>query len=421
MENSLESHRIDRAQRRIPAARYTDRLFFEREKTHLWPNTWLMACAEIEVAAPGAFYELAIGDQSILIVRGTDARLRAFHNVCRHRGNQLRGGCGVAEKLRCRYHGWTWDLNGALVEIPSRESFPTLSDNDAALRTCHLETWGGLVFVSMAANPPPLVTWLTPIPDCLAPYKLEPMTLLRRVSARMPANWKTVCDAFLEAYHVQGIHRQLLPYFNDLGLTYDVWSPHSRMIMPMATPSPRIAPPNDREQIRSMLEENGFHAYALRAAGWTQERDVPPGMTARSIAQAAVRQFAAAIGQDVSALSADQLVDDHHYFVFPNLVYNLFATGYLLMRYRPDARDHEAAWWDLWVFARTPAKQDLPALEVLTEPMGKVGLIADQDFENLPGVQRGMHSSSFDSLVLSEQEERVLAFHAEIDKRLFAL
>jgi phenylpropionate dioxygenase-like ring-hydroxylating dioxygenase large terminal subunit len=105
----------------IPAERYTSPEFAQREHEHLWPRVWQFACSIDHVAQPGDFHEYRAGYQSVLIVRGDDGELRAFQNVCRHRGSELCAGTGAGlTELRCPFHRWTWSLAGELREIPSR-------------------------------------------------------------------------------------------------------------------------------------------------------------------------------------------------------------------------------------------------------------------------------------------------------------
>jgi len=115
---------------KMPVSRYISPEFFERELTDVWPKTWQLACTVDHVAEPGDWFEYRVGRYSVLIVRGDDGVLRAFQNVCLHRGSELCSGSGggLAE-IRCPFHRWTWGLDGRLREVPSRREFGILNDD----------------------------------------------------------------------------------------------------------------------------------------------------------------------------------------------------------------------------------------------------------------------------------------------------
>src|SRR5262249_33996726 len=155
----------------VAKERYTSSEFAALEMERLWPRVWQVACREEELPNRGDFVEYPIGDQSILVVRGDDGAISAFHNACMHRGTGLANGCGsLPGVIQCRYHGWRYDLTGALVGVPDREEFPGLPD-DVRLGPVRCDTWGGFVFVNMDADAPPLLEFLDPIPKILGPYR----------------------------------------------------------------------------------------------------------------------------------------------------------------------------------------------------------------------------------------------------------
>ena len=111
----------------VPADRYYSAAFAQLEVERMWPKVWQVACTVDHVAEPGDYFEYRCGPYSVLIVRGDDGTLRAFQNVCRHRGNSLCAGSGSdLRELRCGYHGWTWDLAGVLKRVPNRKGFGAL-------------------------------------------------------------------------------------------------------------------------------------------------------------------------------------------------------------------------------------------------------------------------------------------------------
>ena len=149
---------------KIPVSRYTSPEFFAREMVDVWPTTWQLACTVDHVANPGDWYEYRVGQLSVLIVRGDDGELRAFQNVCRHRGSALcrASGSGLTE-IRCAYHRWCWDLDGRLREVPSRRGFGVLNDDSRSSR-CRSARGAPLVFVNLDLDAEPLADFLEAVP-----------------------------------------------------------------------------------------------------------------------------------------------------------------------------------------------------------------------------------------------------------------
>ena len=116
---------------RVPASRYISPQFAALEMERLWPHVWQIACPVDLVREPGDYFDHTIGQLSVVIVRGADGELRAFQNVCLHRGNELCHGHGSGlSELRCSYHRWCWDLDGRLREVPSRQGFGVLRNDE---------------------------------------------------------------------------------------------------------------------------------------------------------------------------------------------------------------------------------------------------------------------------------------------------
>src|SRR4051794_29634278 len=112
----------------IAKERYISREFVDREMDRLWPRVWQVACREEEIPSAGDYVEYVIGDQSMLVVRGTDGEIGAYYNACLHRGTRLAAGVGsfADGRIKCSYHGWCYDLAGRVTSVPDREEFPGL-------------------------------------------------------------------------------------------------------------------------------------------------------------------------------------------------------------------------------------------------------------------------------------------------------
>lgn len=188
--------------RTLPWAWYTDsdRLLVERER--IFASAWQYAGHTGQVAEPGSYAPARAGHVPVVLVRDRDGTLRAFLNVCRHRGHPVATGAGRRETLQCPYHGWTYGLDGALRAAPrSRE--PGFTPDGIALRPVSVDTWGPLVFVNPALDAPPLREALGRLPELV---EVEGLEFRFRDEFELAANWKVVCENYLECYHCAVAH-----------------------------------------------------------------------------------------------------------------------------------------------------------------------------------------------------------------------
>ncbi len=226
---------------RVPTSRYTSPEWATLEEQRLWPHVWQLACTADHVAAPGDFFEHRVGRLSVLIVRGDDGELRAFQNVCRHRGNPLCEGSGRGlTELRCGFHRWTWDLHGELREVPSRKRFGTMRNEDDPLFAASVDTWGPLVFVNLDPDAAPLAEYLEGVPEDIEWAGLEDFRCTTFVEVPVVANWKTAVDGFSETYHLQGLHREMLAVVDDVDTPQRLWDRHGKSMQRYGVPSPRL-------------------------------------------------------------------------------------------------------------------------------------------------------------------------------------
>ena len=152
----------------VPAEHYISREIVQLEKRLLWPKVWQLACRLEEIPFPGDYVTYDINDESVIVVRQTPDTIRAFYNVCQHRGRRLTEGCGSAARLQCRFHGWQWTLDGNVIRIVDRDDWqgcPDMSDEDFSLPEIKVDTWAGFVFVNFDPACEPLARHLAPVPE----------------------------------------------------------------------------------------------------------------------------------------------------------------------------------------------------------------------------------------------------------------
>ena len=226
---------------RVPAWYYTSPEFHALEVEKLWSRVWQMACLEEEIPDVGDYHVYEIADLSFLIVRTADG-IKAFRNACLHRGRLLRDDHGRgAKNLRCAFHGWAWNLDGSLKEIPCQWDFPSVSEADMALPEALVDTWHGFVFINPSRDAGPLHEHLAGLDEHFAMYPFEQRVKVAHVEKIMRVNWKACQEAFMESYHVVATHPTLMETLADASTRYDTYGNFSRAISPQGTESPHLA------------------------------------------------------------------------------------------------------------------------------------------------------------------------------------
>ncbi|HEY2303766.1 MAG TPA: aromatic ring-hydroxylating dioxygenase subunit alpha [Acidimicrobiales bacterium] len=400
----------------VPKGRYLEESFADLERQLLWPRVWQLACLTTDLAAPGDWVEYRIAEQSYIVLRDLEGDVRAFHNVCPHRGFTLCEGAGSCDDgvLRCGFHGWRFDLDGAVREISSQASFGRIRRADYGLRPVRIGVWGQLVFINPHPDGPDLSEFLDPIPQDLAPFELEKRLCTSRFTITMPGNWKVTVDAFNEAYHLQGLHPTLIPFMDDVHTTFRVFERgHSMMQLPLGVASPRLAPSTEQQVAEA------FHAAYPSMLGARPE-DGPDlaGGTARQYAIDRIRQRCAAGGVDLSALGDAQVIDDFHYLAFPNLVFNVHAEANWIFRARPGTHPGTSL-FDFFQFNRLADGVAKGPQDHVVFPEGaRIAEVIDQDLDGIGRVHAGMRSGAFEAVSLGRLECRLVAMHSELDRLL---
>ena len=305
--------------------------------------------------APGDYFEYRVGPLSVLIVRGDDGELRAFQNVCRHRGNALctGGGEGLSE-IRCGYHRWCWDLAGRLREVPSRRGFGALRNDELPLFPVQVGEWAPLVFVNLDLSAPPLDEFLEGIPADAPWLGLADFRCTYDVEMPLACNWKTLIDGFSETYHVQGLHREMLPMTDDVNSPQRLWDLHGKLEQPYGVQSPRIRDEKSSQEIYdAFVAVMGTRIGKPVAEPAGPVPEIPNGSTLRDVLADGVRATAAGIGVDLEGLSTEQLLNMQQYNLFPNATIVAFPDLLQVVKARPGETPDECL-MDTLVFERRP-------------------------------------------------------------------
>ncbi|HEU4569842.1 MAG TPA: aromatic ring-hydroxylating dioxygenase subunit alpha, partial [Gemmatimonadales bacterium] len=217
----------------IPSAWYVDPGFHRLDRDAVFAASWQnVGCLE-QVGRPGQFLVATVADNPIIVVRGEDGALRAFYNVCRHRGGPLALCDGEARALRCQYHGWTYLLDGSLRGVPKMDRSELFDKKDFGLRPVAVDVWEDQVFVHLGERPEPLARLVAGIAERIAPARVGGLRLAKRVDYEVGCNWKVYVDNFLEGYHVPFVHPELVSLFEYSRYRTELFERHSLQWSPL--------------------------------------------------------------------------------------------------------------------------------------------------------------------------------------------
>ena len=402
----------------IPVARYTSQDFHNLESERLWPSTWQMACRLEHIQNTGDYVVYDICDISIIVVRTDENTVKAFHNSCLHRGTALLEGSGTAEHLKCPFHGFTWAIDGTFKGMPASWDFPQVERDSFCLPEAQVAIWGGFVMVNPDGNAAPFETYAAPLTEHFKPYPLETRYIAHHACQIVDANWKTTQEAFLEGYHVSTTHPHTLRFANDMDCAYDIYEPNvSRLLQAVGLPAThligevpqaeiaatmqKMLPKEDREAVPENVDTRAWLGDRFRASFSKQWR------------------------VDLSECSDAEVLDSIQYFLFPN-----FAPwgGYAIpiaYRFRPWENNPNKSLMEIMLLHPIPDDGRYQTAEPFwlesgqswTEAPGfkQLGIVIDQDMENLPKIQKGLRAASHDHLTLSDyQEIRLRHFHRRL-------
>lgn len=407
--------------------RYASAAFHRLEAEKMWPKTWQFVGREEQIPKAGDHLVYDIVDSSIIVMRGDDGVIRAFHNSCLHRGRALRMNGGTVGQLKCPYHGFTWDLKGKLASMPCTWDFKHLEGRNNDLPPVRVDSWLGFVFINLDENAQPLNDYLDALPEHFRDYAFERSVIVAHVQRRVEANWKVAQEAFMESMHARVTHPQLLTFTADCDSQYDMYGDNiSRSVTPMAVPSTHTRGVVEPLVLHDILEESGRMADSDGSA-----HTLPEGQTARQyIGELNRRIFGEASGRDLAHATLAELQDAILYSIFPNTQIWSGYCGNIVYRVIPDGNNHESCIFDVMLLWRhkegevppPPAKLNrLPDDQPFSAApeLGALGPVFDQDMRNLGAMTKGLRASKKGTVSLaSYQESRIRHHHETLDKYL---
>jgi phenylpropionate dioxygenase-like ring-hydroxylating dioxygenase large terminal subunit len=374
--------------------------FYAREREAVFKRAWLNVGRVEQLPRDGSFFtrDLTGLKTSIIVTRALDGRVRAFHNVCRHRGNRLlwegtpRGeACGNVRQLTCKYHGWRYGLDGACTYVHQEDEFFDLRKAELGLAPIHCDTWAGFVFVNLDREPrQTLRDFLGPMVGALEGYPFHRMTERYSFRAENESNWKVFSDAFQEYYHVPPLHT------HQLGPTPEAQNPQ----YPFHAPHYQIDGPHRMVSTGGTYKhlwpaEHLYPAEALTRSGSTGPWDAPdlgaalPGVNPGRVARWGIDNFQ----------------------VFPNLEILIYERGWFVTyRYWPTSHATHVFEADLH-FVPARNVRERVAHEYAAVTLKEYAL---QDCGTLDGTQLGLEQGAFREFPLNDQEILVRHFHKTV-------
>jgi choline monooxygenase len=224
----------------LPAFAYTDAAILAAEKERIFRRCWEPVGNVVDVEKPASFFTAELAGAPIVVTRDASGVLRGFYNVCRHRAGPVAVGKGPRKSLTCRYHGWTYALDGQLVTTPEVGDVKSFDRSCHGLRPIRVETWGPLVFACLDEAAPPLLSTLGAIPEETAAHDLGAMQPVARREYEIACNWKVYVDNFLEGYHLPTVHPGLFRELDYGKYRVETFACYSAQIAPI-----RPAPATD--------------------------------------------------------------------------------------------------------------------------------------------------------------------------------
>lgn len=430
MEKAPEIHRSpgDSLRSHVVKESYYDPAWVPREYRKLWPHTWQMACREEELEKAGDYVTYDIGSESVIVVRAATGEIKAFHNVCLHRGRRLAEGSGNVASFPCRFHGWRWSLDGRNENVTQREDWcGTLDGDDLSLGRVRVDTWGGFVFINLDPRAQPLLDYLGEAAEALAPFRIDTMRYRWRKWLKMPCNWKVALEAFNEGYHVAVTHYPLGRFgtsrfaSREAGIHGTFFADTSELLH--ATANTKKSFPPGADVARALA---GFYAYlkvaidsngsdSIRYAAQVLPTVVTPEMTPAEISTR-LMEIAADIdekrGVPWPPITPEQYAKggiDWH--IFPNTVLLPMATNCLGYRARPFENDPDWCIFEVYQLERMPAGE-IPRTENLRNDdihdTAFWGEILLQDFQQMEATHKGIQSSGYPGPRLNPRQETTL-------------
>jgi phenylpropionate dioxygenase-like ring-hydroxylating dioxygenase large terminal subunit len=404
----------------VPVEAYISKDYVQLERDKLWRKVWQQVGRVEELPEVGSYLSHEILDDSIIVVRSAPDKIKAYHNVCPHRGRRLvdpprdaKQASGKKAAFICAYHGWRFNLEGENTLIPNQEDWQgCLTAENTHLSEVKVDTWGGWVWINMDPNSESLQEYLDPIPAMLDPFELQNMRFRWRKWGIFDCNWKVAMEAFNETYHVATTH----PEFNQYG-GFRGWSHSHGKHSNIGFEAPKGMDENQQAKLRlGSIGDPRISTAEMQVYTWEKANT----NTTQTLVNAALRLkdelpegtpgdvvlkhwLASARRDDEARGVVWPTVDPQHvgksgtaWQVFPNFQIGHAVNNMLCYSARPYGSDPDKCIFEGAVYELFPKGQEPQTKWVYAEPTEQAWCyVLSQDFTNMAAVQQGMKSPGF--------------------------
>ena len=345
----------------LPAEYYIDQDYFKREMDALFGGMWICAGRTEQIERPGQFFVRQVLGESLIVTRSPSTPVRAFYNVCRHRGTKLctENAGAFSGSIQCPYHAWTYDLDGRLIGAPHMDEVPHFRKEEYPLHQVHADVWDGHIFLNLSSKPAPLSAQLADLPAKFRPWQMETLRLGHRIVYDVKANWKLLIQNYSECLHCPNLH----PALNKL--------------------SHYLSGEND----------------PLHATYMGGRMDLRPGVATLSIDGTCPRQF-------LPGLSADDVRRVYYYAIFPNMLLSLHPDYMLVHTLWPMGPDRTVNICEWHFHPETLAKPGFTASDAIEF----WDMTNRQDWHVCELSQAGIASRAYTPGPYSNREDLLYAF-----------
>lgn len=340
--------RVEEASTLLPDS-YRLPAYHEVEKVQIFGQAWICVGYTCQVAKSGQMLTATINDQPIVITRDDEGELRAFYNVCRHRGSLLVEHDQEAKRFRCPYHSWTYDLQGKLLQCPlfsaeEGQKRQVFNKNDYDLLPVRVAQWGPFIFATLDPKTEPLSDYLGDLCRDYANYPFDELILVRRKKFNIKANWKLIAENFLEYYHLPWVHPELC----------------------------EVAAIDMHKRNQGAGMYMSFYTSPLLKGNTPLDADFLPPMP---------------------NLNAEQLQSGYFPMIFPNVAMFLLPHHFFVLLMNPTSIDETDEYADLLV--HPSVYKDKDAQVKLDQIFAFYDMVNGQDIEAVERVQKGIRSGPY--------------------------